>query len=50
MDNFLIDIEYDAIGNRYVANYLQGQSIRLGAANYADAVCEADTLEVAEYE
>lgn len=50
MDNFLIEIEYDPVTGGYVACYANGQNILLSAANYHDAVLEADQLEVAEYE
>ena len=48
MDDFLIDVEYD--GNSYVANYFSGKTIQLDATNYHDAIMEADTLNVEEYE
>ena len=48
MNDFLIGVEYD--GNSYIANYISGKTIQLGATNYQDAVCEADTLDLAEYE
>ena len=48
MEDFLIDITYD--GNSYIDNYFSGKSIQLGATNYQDAVCEADTLCIEEYE
>ena len=48
MDDFLIGIEYD--GSSYLANYFSGKTIQLGATSYEDAVLEADTLNVAEYE
>lgn len=48
MDDFLIGIDYD--GSSYIANYFSGKAIQLGATTYEDAVCEADTLCVEEYE
>ena len=48
VEDFLIGIEYD--GSYYVANYLSGKSIELDATSYQDAVLEADTLEIGEYE
>lgn len=48
MDDFLIDIEYD--GSSYIANYFSGKTIQLGAETYQDAVCEADLINIAEYE
>lgn len=48
VEDFLIGIEYD--GSSYVANYLSGKSIELDATSYQDAVLEADTLEIGEYE
>lgn len=46
MGNFVISVEYD--GNSYVANYFNGTSIELDAADYTDAVLEADSLLSAE--
>lgn len=50
MDNFLIEIEYDALSGSYVACYANGQNILLAATSYHDAVLEADQLELADYE
>lgn len=50
MDDFLVDIQYDAVSNCYVANYFSGKTIQLGATNYQDAVLEADLIDIGEYE
>ena len=50
MDDFLIDVQYDANSNYYVANYFSGKTIQLGATNYQDAVLEADSIQIGEYE
>ena len=50
MDNFLVEIEYDPVGNSYLACYSNGQVIQLGATTYHDAVLEADSLDSYEYE
>lgn len=42
MDNFLIGVEFNS--GSYFANFADGQVIQLDAANYHDAVCEADLL------
>ncbi len=49
MDNFLLEVTYDAVYNSYLACYADGQVIQLGAATYHDAVLEADNLDPAEY-
>jgi hypothetical protein len=45
MSNFLIGVEYDSGSSAYRACFLDGQTIRLSAATYHDAVLEADMLE-----
>jgi hypothetical protein len=49
VSDFLIDIEYDPIGNSYNAVYSSGKVIQLGASTYQDAVLEADSINVQEY-
>ena len=52
MSNFMIGIEYDALSGAYMACFLDGQNVLLGANTYEDAVLEADLLsnEVDNYE
>lgn len=50
MDTFLVSIDYKPQSNAYVAVYSNGSNVELAASNYADAVCEADLLDAAEYE
>ena len=50
MANFLVSVEYDSVSGSYMACFLEGQNILLGATTYHDAVLEADMLEPAEYE
>jgi hypothetical protein len=50
MSNFLISVEQDEISGAYMANFLHGQTIVLGATTYQDAVLEADMLEPVDYE
>lgn len=52
MANFLIGIEHDSLSGAYMACFLDGQNILLGANTYQDAVLEADLLgaEVDHYE
>lgn len=50
MANFLVGVEYDTVSGSYMACFLNGQNILLGAATYHDAVMEADLLEPEAYE
>ena len=50
MGNFLVSVEYDSVSGAYMACFLEGQNILLGATTYHDAVLEADMLEPEEYE
>lgn len=50
MSNFLIAVEYDAVSGAYMACFLEGQNILLGANSYHDAVLEANLLEPESYE
>jgi hypothetical protein len=50
MSNFLIGVEYDPVSGAYMACFLDGQNILLGATEYHDAVLEADMLEPENYE
>jgi hypothetical protein len=50
MSNFLMGVEYDSVSGAYMACFLEGQNILLGANNYHDAVLEADLLEPEAYE
>ena len=50
MSNFLISIDYDPVLGGYMASYVDGQTIMLGATTYQDAVLEADMLEPENYE
>jgi hypothetical protein len=50
MSNFLIGVEYDPVSGAYMACFLDGQTILLGATEYHDAVLEADMLEPENYE
>jgi len=50
MANFLVRVEYDTVSGAYVACFLEGQNVLLGAATYHDAVLEADMLEPEAYE
>lgn len=50
MSNFLISIDYDPVSGGYMASYVDGQTIMLGATTYQDAVLEADMLEPKNYE
>jgi hypothetical protein len=49
MNDFLIEIVYDATHSAYVACYSSGYNITLDATTYQDAVCEADMIEQWEY-
>lgn len=48
MENFLLGVEFNA--GSYYANFADGKAIQLDAANYADAVCEADLLDECDIE
>jgi hypothetical protein len=50
MSNFLIGVEYDPVSGAYMACFLDGKNILLGATEYHDAVLEADMLEPENYE
>ena len=50
MSNFLIGVEYDPVSGAYMACFLDGQNILLGATEYHDAVLEADMLEPGNHE
>lgn len=50
MANFLVGVEYDTVSDAYIACFLNGQNILLGATTYHDAVLEADMLEPEDYE
>jgi hypothetical protein len=50
MGNFLISVDYDADNNAYMACFYHGQTIRLNATNYHDAVLEADMLQPENFE
>ena len=50
MANFLIGVDYDPVSGGYMASFLDGQTILLNAADYHDAVLEADMLEPEDYE
>jgi hypothetical protein len=50
MDNFMIGIEHDVVSDSYMACFLDGESVLLNAANYEDAVLEADLLVIDNYE
>ena len=50
MANFLVGVEYDPVSGAYMACFLDGQNILLGATTYHDAVLEADMLEPEAYE
>lgn len=50
MSNFLIGVEYDPVSGAYMACFLDGQNILLGATEYHDAVLEADMLEPENHE
>ena len=50
MSNFLIGVERDHVSGAYMACFLDGQAILLGATDYHDAVLEADMLEPAMHE
>ena len=50
MSNFLINVEYNSVNQSYVACFLDGEEIVLGATTYHDAVLEADLLQPENYE
>lgn len=50
MSNFLIGVEYNSADQSYVACFLGGEEIVLGATTYHDAVLEADLLQPENYE
>lgn len=50
MSNFLIDVEYKPESQSYVACFLNGEEVVLGATTYHDAVLEADLLQPENYE
>ena len=50
MNNFLIEVVYEPVNGSYMACFSDGQNVLLGANTYHDAVCEADCLDVTEYE
>lgn len=49
MYNFLISVDFDPVTGSYMACFLQGQNILLGANTYHDAVLEADLINPEEY-
>lgn len=50
MDNFIIDISFDEDYNSYLANFAGGETVVLDSSNYHDAVLEADTLDMMEFQ
>lgn len=50
MSNFLIGVEFNSDSQSYVACFLDGEEIVLGATTYHDAVLEADLLQPNNYE
>ena len=50
MSNFLIDVAYDPGTGNYYAQFADGDTVNLNAANYHDAVLEADQINPCNYE
>lgn len=50
VDNFLLGIEYDPNMGNYVAQFADGEEISLAAASYSDAMIEAHSINLCDYE
>jgi hypothetical protein len=48
-DNFIISIDHDTDSGYFTACFANGESVKLHADDYQDAVMEADLLDATEF-
>ena len=49
-DNFIISIDHDTDSGYFTACFANGESVKLNADDYQDAVMEADLLDATEFQ